>query len=389
MITSAYRALYKVKSHFTMIDYKDVLIERDQQLLLKDVNLHIGEGEFVYLIGEVGSGKSSLLKTIYAELPISEGEASVFEYNLRLIRRRQIPLLRRRLGIIFQDFQLLIDRTVQQNLEFVLKATGWKNKVEIADRIKDVLQMVGMENKGYRMPNTLSGGEQQRVVIARALLNDPSVILADEPTGNLDSNTGSNIVQLLYDICHKRNTTVLMSTHNLQLLDQFPGRVFKVESGTVTEVEKECEKPTDEPVSENETDNDVEPINDAEPIESESAESCSVENSDTESNDTESSSTESNDTQSNGTESSDTESNGAESNLDEVMTSNGEEAEGVTPPAQSETTEVSQAETQNDSVCDSSDNSNDKGHCSQSDNPLEEQNRSEQSGQRPSESTEQ
>lgn len=366
-----------------MIDYKDVLIERDQQLLLKDVNLHIGEGEFVYLIGEVGSGKSSLLKTIYAELPISEGEASVFEYNLRLIRRRQIPLLRRRLGIIFQDFQLLIDRTVQQNLEFVLKATGWKNKVEIADRIKDVLQMVGMENKGYRMPNTLSGGEQQRVVIARALLNDPSVILADEPTGNLDSNTGSNIVQLLYDICHKRNTTVLMSTHNLQLLDQFPGRVFKVESGTVTEVEKECEKPTDEPVSEKETDND------AEPIESENAESCSVENSDTESNNTESNDTESNDTESNGAESNDTESSDKERNLDEVMTSNGEGAEGVTPPTQSETTEVSRAETQNDSTCDSSDNSSEKGHCSQSDNPLEEQNHSEQSGQRPSESTEQ
>lgn len=233
--------------------------------------------------------------------------------------------------------------------------------------------MVGMENKGYRMPNTLSGGEQQRVVIARALLNDPSVILADEPTGNLDSNTGANIVQLLYDICHKRNTTVLMSTHNLQLLDQFPGRVFKVESGTVTEVEKECEKPTDEPVSENETNIDVEPINDAEPIESENVESCSVENSDTERSDTESNDTESSDT---------------ESNLDEVMTSNGEGAEGVTPPAQSETTEVSRAETQNDSACDSSDNSSEKGHCSQSDNPLEEQNHSEQSGQRPSESTE-
>ncbi len=328
-----------------MIDYKDVLIERDQQLLLKDVNLHIGEGEFVYLIGEVGSGKSSLLKTIYAELPISEGEASVFEYNLRLIRRRQIPLLRRRLGIIFQDFQLLIDRTVQQNLEFVLKATGWKNKIEIADRIKDVLQMVGMENKGYRMPNTLSGGEQQRVVIARALLNEPSVILADEPTGNLDSNTGSNIVQLLYDICHKRHTTVLMSTHNLQLLEQFPGRVFKVESGTVTEAGKECEKSTDVSDNQKKTGNDVG-----------SKESESVERNDTESNDT-------------------------ESNLNVVMTSIGESitpnGENVTPLAQSETTEVSLAETQNDSVCDSSDSSNEKGHCSQSDNPLEEQNHSE------------
>jgi len=220
-----------------MIDYKDVCIEREQQLLLRDVKLHISEGEFVYLIGKVGSGKSSLLKSLYAEVPIVGGCAQVFEYDLRSIKKSQIPYLRRRLGIIFQDFQLLVDRTVQQNLEFVLKATGWKDKREMENRINEVLKLVGMENKGYRMPNTLSGGEQQRVVIARALLNNPSVILADEPTGNLDPETGKNIVQLLYDICHQRNTAVLMSTHNLQLLEQFPGRIVQVEDGKVSESE--------------------------------------------------------------------------------------------------------------------------------------------------------
>lgn len=237
-----------------MINYKGVNVEREQQLLLKDVTLRVGKGEFVYLIGQVGSGKSSLLKTIYAELPIAEGEATVFEYDLKTIRRWQIPYLRRRLGIIFQDFQLLVDRTVQQNLEFVLKATGWKNKLEMEDRISQVLHLVGMDNKGYRMPNTLSGGEQQRVVIARALLNDPSVILADEPTGNLDPATSSNIVQLLYDICKERNTTVLMSTHNMQLLDQFPGRVLKVENASVTEITPEIQSvPTGEAPEETQT----------------------------------------------------------------------------------------------------------------------------------------
>lgn len=218
-----------------MINYQGVSLEREQSLLLHDVSFSIAEGEFVYLIGKVGSGKSSLLKSMYAEVPIVHGEAKVFEYDMRNIRRSQIPHLRRRLGIIFQDFQLLVDRTVEQNLEFVLKATGWTDKQLIKRRIEDVLKSVGMENKGYRMPNTLSGGEQQRVVIARALLNEPTVILADEPTGNLDPETGQHIVQLLYDICHQRHTAVLMSTHNLQLLEQFPGRVFRVEDGKVTE----------------------------------------------------------------------------------------------------------------------------------------------------------
>lgn len=212
-----------------MISYKGVTIEREERTLLNSVDLEINEGEFVYLIGKVGAGKSSLLKSLYAELPISSGQAQVFEYDLTHIKRSQVPYLRRKFGIIFQDFQLLVDRTVSQNLEFVLRATGWKDKHAIEERIAEVLQMVGLEQKGYRMPNTLSGGEQQRVVIARALLNSPSIILADEPTGNLDPETGCNIVRLLYDICHKQNTAVLMSTHNMHLLEQFPGRVLKVE----------------------------------------------------------------------------------------------------------------------------------------------------------------
>lgn len=218
-----------------MIYFKEVTLEREEQTLLNHVDLHIGEGEFVYLIGKVGAGKSSLLKSLYAELPISSGSASIFEYDLTHIKRSQIPYLRRRLGIIFQDFQLLVDRTVDANLEFVLRATGWKDRQAIQERIREVLQMVGLETKGYRMPNTLSGGEQQRVVIARALLNKPSLILADEPTGNLDPETGKNIVQLLYDICKNQHTAVLMSTHNLQLLEQFPGRVLRVEDQNLVE----------------------------------------------------------------------------------------------------------------------------------------------------------
>ncbi|MBQ0056690.1 MAG: ATP-binding cassette domain-containing protein [Bacteroidales bacterium] len=245
-----------------MIKYKGVTIEREQQLLLKDVDLEVSGGEFVYLIGKVGSGKSSLLKTIYAEISIIYGEARVFEYDLQSMRRSQIPYLRRKLGIVFQDFQLLTDRTVQQNLEFVLKATGWKEKMEIDQRIMEVLRLVGMENKGYRMPNTLSGGEQQRVVIARALLNNPSVILADEPTGNLDPETSRMIVQLLYDICHERGTTVIMSTHNMSLIDEFPGRVLKVEDGKVTAViDQPAQEETSQEVPE-ETQSDSEPCSD-------------------------------------------------------------------------------------------------------------------------------
>lgn len=223
----------------TLIAYSNVDIERQEQKLFSSIDLNVVEGEFVYLIGKVGSGKSSLLKTFYAELPIAKGKsAKVFDYDLLHLKRSKIPYLRRQLGIIFQDFQLLTDRTVEENLEFVLRATGWTSKSEIKARIEKVLAQVGMENRGYRMPNTLSGGEQQRIVIARALLNSPKIILADEPTGNLDPETANNIVQLLYDICHTQNTTVIMSTHNLRFLDTFPGRVLKVDNQTLLDVTK-------------------------------------------------------------------------------------------------------------------------------------------------------
>ena len=211
--------------------------------MLDEVNLEFHPGEFVYLIGKVGSGKTSLLKTIYCELDISQGDAHVLDYDLMRIKQRHIPQLRRRLGIVFQDFQLLTDRTVAANLAFVLKATGWKNKAEIEERINQVLRLVGMENKGYKMPVELSGGEQQRIVIARAMLNSPQIILADEPTGNLDVETGRRIVKLLQDIS-AAGSLVLMTTHNLHLLQEFPGRVFRCEDHRLTEVTDEFIDPT-------------------------------------------------------------------------------------------------------------------------------------------------
>lgn len=218
-----------------MINYQGVTIEREEQTIFSNIDFKVEEGEFIYLIGKVGAGKSSLLKTIYAELPIASGEARVFEYNLTNIKYSQIPYLRRNLGIIFQDFQLLTDRTVKDNLDFVLKATGWKQKEEREERIKQVLKLVDMENKAWRMPNTLSGGEQQRIVIARALLNKPKVILADEPTGNLDPETGHNIVALLYEICKSQKTAVVMSTHNMRFLKEFPGHVITVKEQSLTD----------------------------------------------------------------------------------------------------------------------------------------------------------
>ena len=212
-----------------LIDYRNVRLSRDENLILRNVNLTINKGDFVYIIGKVGSGKSTLLKSIYAEIPIQEGQATVFEYDLTNIRKKHIPYLRRKIGIVFQDFQLLIDRTVEKNLEFVLKATGWKDKNEIKNRINEVLVQVGMQNKTYKMPHELSGGEQQRVVIARALLNSPSLLLADEPTGNLDPETGSQIVDLLQDISRK-GTAVMMSTHNYSIVQAFPGRIMKCEN---------------------------------------------------------------------------------------------------------------------------------------------------------------
>jgi Predicted ATPase involved in cell division len=213
-----------------MVEYRNVEICRDEHIILTDVNLEITKNEFLYIIGKVGSGKSTLLKSMYAEMPIKNGDARVFEYDLKRINRKQIPFLRRKLGIVFQDFQLLIDRSVNDNLLFVLKATGWKNKREMEQRIAEVLSLVEMHNKGYKYPHELSGGEQQRIVIARALLNSPELILADEPTGNLDPETGSKIVQLLHDIA-ERGTSVIMTTHNYQLVQNFPGKVKKCEGG--------------------------------------------------------------------------------------------------------------------------------------------------------------
>ena len=209
-----------------LINYKSVNVYQETLEVLHNVNLQVEKGEFVYIIGKVGSGKSSLLKTIYGELAIKEGEALVLDYNMKKLRQKRLPKLRKRLGIIFQDFQLLTDRTVEANLRFVLQATGWTNKHEIRNRIETVLNLVGMSTKGYKYPNELSGGEQQRIAIARAILNEPDIILADEPTGNLDVETGNKICELLHKICDK-GSTVIMVTHNVKLLDLYPGRVFQ------------------------------------------------------------------------------------------------------------------------------------------------------------------
>lgn len=211
-----------------LIEYKNVEIRKNENVILKNVNFSLNKGEFLYIIGKVGSGKSSLLKTIYRELRIREGMASVFDYDLLKIKKKQIPFLRRKVGIVFQDFQLLTDRSVQKNLLFVLKATGWKEKAAMQRRMEEVLEQVGMPNKGYKFPHELSGGEQQRIVIARALLNSPELILADEPTGNLDPETGLQIVQLLHDIS-KTGTAVIMTTHNYQWVQNFPSKVMKCE----------------------------------------------------------------------------------------------------------------------------------------------------------------
>ncbi len=221
----------------TVIRFKDASIYQKDNLILSKVNLTIEKGEFVYLIGRVGSGKTSLIKTINAELPLTEGEASVCGFNLNDIKRRQVPFLRRKLGIVFQDFQLLIDRSVHSNLAFVLTATGWKNKKEIENRIGEVLDKVGLGMKGYKMPHQLSGGEQQRVVIARALLNNPEVILADEPTGNLDPDTSADIMKLLFEIS-EAGRAVMMATHNYTLLKRFNARTIRFEKGGISEVEQ-------------------------------------------------------------------------------------------------------------------------------------------------------
>jgi cell division transport system ATP-binding protein len=211
-----------------------VSIYQKKNLILNNVSLHIKKGEFVYLIGKTGSGKSSLLKVLYGDVHISTGTGNIAGYDLLTLKRKQVPFLRRKLGIVFQDFQLLGDRTAKDNLMFVLKATGWTDKNKMMQRINDVLEKVGLTTKGFKMPHELSGGEQQRLVIARALLNDPDIILADEPTGNLDPQTSNEIMNLLKDIS-KSDRAVVMATHNYSLIEKYPSRIIKCEMGKVSE----------------------------------------------------------------------------------------------------------------------------------------------------------
>ena len=219
----------------SLIKYQDVTVCQDEQIVLNDVNVNVSSGEMIYLLGRVGSGKSSFMKTIYGELPVQGTAATVLDYDLLKIKRRDIPYLRRKVGVVFQDFQLLVDRNVEDNLLFVLKATGWKDKEAMKNNVFDVLKQVGMEEKAYKMPYQLSGGEQQRVVIARALLNAPGLILADEPTGNLDVETGREIMDLLYSIS-QAGMTVIMSTHNPTWPELYPGRKLQVADGKITEL---------------------------------------------------------------------------------------------------------------------------------------------------------
>lgn len=238
-----------------LIHLQNVDIFQRETLVLKSVTLSVSNGEFVYLIGKTGSGKSSLLKTLYAELPVKEGLAFVAGFSLLELKKREIPLLRRKLGIVFQDFQLLTDRSVNDNLLFVMKSTGWTEKGKMQARVDEVLQNVGLSTKGFKMPHQLSGGEQQRVAIARALVNNPDIILADEPTGNLDPDTSAGIMYLLRDISLS-GRSVLMATHNYNLIKRFPSRVFRIEDGVVYDDPIESydgpdeELPADWPVSE-------------------------------------------------------------------------------------------------------------------------------------------
>lgn len=227
-----------------LINYQKVKVYQGEHLVLQDVDFKVDEGEFIYIIGKVGSGKSSLLKTMYCELDIPEEdgtEATILDRDLIHLKRKEVPALRRELGIIFQDFQLLHDRNIYKNLEFVLKATGWKNKEEIDQRIDEVLHDVGMIEKKNALPHELSGGEQQRIAIARSLLNRPKVIIADEPTGNLDPETAGMLVKLLKDIT-STGTAIVMSTHNIPLLDQYPGIVYRCKDGYINDITNEYNK---------------------------------------------------------------------------------------------------------------------------------------------------
>ena len=217
-----------------IIELKDVSIFHRKNLLMNDVSFSVDRGEFVYLIGKTGSGKSSIMRVLYGDLPVAQGEAHVAGFNIPTIKRKEIPLLRRKLGIIFQDFQLLTDRSAKENLIFYLKATGWNDKQKMNERVNDVLSKVGLNTKGFKMPHELSGGEQQRLVIARALLNDPDLILADEPTGNLDPETSNEIMNLLFEVSRNKRA-VVMVTHNYSIIERFPARIIKCEQGKVIE----------------------------------------------------------------------------------------------------------------------------------------------------------
>jgi cell division transport system ATP-binding protein len=218
------------------ISITKAIIHQGTTAVLQDVNLQVSEGEFVYLIGRTGSGKSSLLKTLYGELPLQEGEANIAGFNLKGLLKKDVPFLRRKLGIVFQDFQLLTDRNVLENLMFVLRATGWTNKHEMLDRCKAVLEKVGLQTKDYKIPAELSGGEQQRLVIARALLNEPKVMLADEPTGNLDPEVSDEIMALLKSIA-REGTAILMATHDYRLIQKFGGSIYKLENRSLRAIE--------------------------------------------------------------------------------------------------------------------------------------------------------
>lgn len=227
-----------VNNNGNIVELENVLVRQREHIILRDVNVKVKPGEFVYLIGRVGSGKSSLMKTLYGEIPLLEGEGFAVGYNLKSLKTKDMPWIRRRMGIVFQDFQLLTDRNVYDNLLFVLKATGWKNVQEMDHRVREVLSVVDMVHKGYKMAHELSGGEQQRIGIARALLNTPNLILADEPTGNLDPDTSDELMKLLHKICGE-GTAVIMATHNYNLIKKFPGRTLRCQDTRLTESEPE------------------------------------------------------------------------------------------------------------------------------------------------------
>ncbi|MES2622112.1 MAG: ATP-binding cassette domain-containing protein [Bacteroidota bacterium] len=219
----------------SVINYSHVNVYQGDTLVLSDVNIDLKPGEFIYLIGKTGTGKSSFIKTLYGEVHVSEGEAFVCGYDLQKLKKSQVPHLRRKLGIVFQDFQLLNDRSVQSNLDFVLRATGWENKQKREERIAEVLNEVGLSHLAAKMPFQISGGEQQRLVIARALLNNPPLLIADEPTGNLDPETSDDIVRLLIKINREHNTAILMATHNYQLIDKYPSKIYSCVGGSVNQ----------------------------------------------------------------------------------------------------------------------------------------------------------